>query len=538
MSLPVTIPNQFANATAAIPLSQLDANFGTLANVINDINSGAQAIANLKSSNVEITGGIISNVTLDNVSVDVETFSNVTINTGTLNNVTIASGNATVTNLTATQANVTTANVATLQTANLQATGGIINGVVIGGITPAAGSFTTLSATSLVVAQSVSWAQSTDTYSGGGVTDVHRNMRRCVVRDNGQVNYYLSATDSTQKTDGSASNLTGADGQVMVEIPAFYVKFTPGSTRTWSISLLPADGYSLHPAFIKNGEFVPYRYYGAYDACVFNGSVYESGLNYDNNWTAGQNWSADGSAAKLASVSGVYPAVGITRANARTLASNRGAGWRQVDVYLEWAVELLFLVEFGTFRTQQTIGNGNTNVTNAYNAPSSGNQTDSPHSVAGKSNALGNASTNTTSGASSGTRDTAYMSYRGIENWYGNCWNWVDGYNINSNQAYVSNNNTQFADDTATNYNLLGAPMIASDGYVTNCQNDPFAFLPSAVGGSTNTYWADYYYQSSGWRVPFFGGGATDGASAGGFFWHLSGDSSTLLRVISARLAF
>lgn len=538
MTIPVIIPNTFANATTSIPLSQLDANFDALANAVNGINSGAETLANLKASNVTITGGIISNVTLDNVSVDVETFSNVTINTGTLNNVTIASGNATVTNLTATQANVTTANVATLQTANLQATGGIINGVVIGGITPAAGSFTTLSATSLVVAQSVSWTQSTDTYSGGGVTDVHRNMRRCVVRDNGQVNYYLSATDSTQKTDGSASNLTGADGQVMVEIPAFYVKFTPGSTRTWSISLLPADGYSLHPAFIKNGEFVPYRYYGAYDACVFNGSVYESGLNYDNNWTAGQDWSADGSAAKLASVSGVYPAVGITRANARTLASNRGAGWRQVDVYLEWAVELLFLVEFGTFRTQQTIGDGNTNVTNAYNAPNSGNQTDSPHSVAGKSNALGNASTNTTSGASSGTRDTAYMSYRGIENWYGNCWNWVDGYNINSNQAYVSNNNTQFADDTATNYNAIGAAMVASNDWVTNCQNEPFAFLPSAVGGSSSTYWADYYYQAAGWRVALFGGVADNGAAAGGFCWLLNVGSSVLLRSIGARLAF
>lgn len=538
MTLPVTIPNQFANATAAIPLSQLDTNFNTLANVINDINSGAQTLANLKASNVTITGGIISNVTLDNVSVDVETFSNVTINTGTLNNVTISSGNATVTNLTATQANVTTANVGTVQTANVQATGGSINNVIIGGATPAAGSFTTLSATSLVVARSVSWTQSTDTYSGGGVTDVHRNMRRCVLRDNGQVNYYLNETDSTKKVDGSAANLTGADGQVMVEIPAFYVKFTPGATRTWSISLLPADGYSLHPAFIKNGQFVPYRYYGAYDACVFNGSVYESGLNYDNNWTAGQNWNADGAAAKLASVSGIYPAVGITRANARTLAANRGAGWRQVDVYLEWAIELLFLVEFGTFRTQQTIGDGNTNVTNAYAAASSGNQTDSPHSVAGKSNALGNASTNTTNGASSGTRDTAYMSYRGIENWYGNCWNWVDGYNINNNQAYVSNNNTQFADDTTTNYNAIGAAMVASDGWVTNCQNEPFAFLPSAVGGSSSTYWADYYYQASGWRVAIFGGAAVDGARAGGFFWSLANDSSVLVRSFGARLAF
>ena len=398
----------------------------------------------------------------------------------------------------------------------------------------------TINASNLVVARSTSWTQSSDTYvtTASGVTDVHTSMRRCLLHDDGSVNYYLDASNSTLKTDGSAATLTGADGMVMVEIPAFYVKFTPGATRTWSISLLPSPGYTLHPAFIKDGEFVPYRYYGAYDACVYNGSAYESGLNYDNNWTSGQDWNANGASAKLASVSGVYPAVGITRANARTLAANRGSGWRQVDAYLEWAVELLFLIEFGTFRTQQTIGDGNTNVTNAYAIASSGNQTDSPHSVAGKSNSIGNASTNTTTGASSATRDTAFMSYRGIENWYGNCWNWIDGYNINNNQAYVSNTRANFADDTATNYNAIGSAMVATDGYVTNCQNEPFAFLPSAVGGSSSTYWADYYYQNSGWRVAFFGGNAAFGADAGGFCWYLDYDSSLLGRFIGARLAF
>jgi hypothetical protein len=395
----------------------------------------------------------------------------------------------------------------------------------------------TLAVPRLITGRSTTWTQSSDTYSGGGVTDVHAAMRRCVVNDDGSVRYYLSATDSTLKADGTAATITGADGQVMVEIPAFYVKFTPGSARTWAVSLLPGDGYILHPAFMKDGEFVPYRYIGAYDACVnTTGSTYQSGLNYDSNVGAGQNWNTG--TAKLASVSGVYPAVGITRAQARSMAANRGTGWRLVDAYLMWAIELLFLVEYGTFRTQQTIGDGNTNVTNAYSIGSSGNQTDSPHSVAGKSNSIGNASTNTTNGASSGTRDTAFMSYRGIENWYGNCWNWVDGYNINSNQAYVSNTRANFADDTATNYNAIGAAMVATNGFVTNVQQEPFAFLPSAVGGSSSTYLADYYYQASGWRVALFGGNAGNGAVAGGFYWDLSDGSGYAYRNFGARLAF
>jgi trimeric autotransporter adhesin len=124
MALPVTIPHTFANATTAIPLAYLDSDFSTLSNAINGINSGSEILANLKSSNVTITGGIISNVTLDNVTIQTENFDNVT-----LSNVRIVSGNATLTNLTATLANVTTANVANMQSANVTITGGSITGI-------------------------------------------------------------------------------------------------------------------------------------------------------------------------------------------------------------------------------------------------------------------------------------------------------------------------------------------------------------------------------------------------------------------------
>ena len=52
MALPITIPNSFANANAAIPLSQLDNNFSTVAVAINGIGNGSESL-----SNVNITGG-------------------------------------------------------------------------------------------------------------------------------------------------------------------------------------------------------------------------------------------------------------------------------------------------------------------------------------------------------------------------------------------------------------------------------------------------------------------------------------------------
>jgi hypothetical protein len=47
-------------------------------------------------------------------------------------------------------------------------------------------------------------------------------MRRCILNDAGEVQYYLGATDSTKREDGVlASVLDGTDGQVMTQIPNF-----------------------------------------------------------------------------------------------------------------------------------------------------------------------------------------------------------------------------------------------------------------------------------------------------------------------------
>ena len=69
MALPVTIPNEFANATASIPLSQLDTNFNTLANAVNGISDGSETLANasvtfLTAGTVDINGGAIDGTTV------------------------------------------------------------------------------------------------------------------------------------------------------------------------------------------------------------------------------------------------------------------------------------------------------------------------------------------------------------------------------------------------------------------------------------------------------------------------------------------
>ena len=379
--------------------------------------------------------------------------------------------------------------------------------------------------------------------SAAVVSAVHRQMRRCVMAPDGSIVGYLHSTDSRLWEDGSdaTSAIAGAGGslyQVMVEIPLCYYKVERiGTITIWSISDAPQTGYAIHPAFIRGDSVVPYRYYGAYDAAVYDVSAaeYIGGLNADDNTDATPTGldRVDITAStgdKLVSVSGQYPMVGLTRGEFRQLAANLGSGWHQVDFWLVSLVQLLAVIEIQSFNTQQLLGMGNTQ--SSYPS-SSDSQSDSPHSVAGKSDQSGNQSNYV---------DTAWMSYRGIENWFGNCWQFVDGLNYDGDNQipYVASDSSAFVDgDVSSNssYTSLGVTLPTSNGYVKDLQGVANVFLPLSVGGSSSTYITDYFWRNAGWRVAVFGGDASHSSLAGGLCWHLSYDSVVRYRGIGARLA-
>ena len=293
--------------------------------------------------------------------------------------------------------------------------------------------------------------------------------------------------------------LDGTDGQVMVEIPKFYYKYSyAGTTHSWSISLYPLSGFVIHPAFIRNGVVVPRRFFAA-----FNG--YKDGSN------------------KLRSVLGQFPITNITRATARTYANNVSTSWSQVDFYLYSAVQLLYLIEYASFYSQSVIGNGattwggtNWNNYNGYYpvwksglSLFKGNKTFNNSPV---DNVLGNG---------------GWMTYRGIENFFGHIWKFIDGININNNRAYICNNSLlPFADDTLTGYTDVGVNMVNSDGYQSTLLQLGYCFFPASVGASSSTKITDYYYQNSGWRLALSGGSLSSGADAVFFCLSLAYTSS------------
>ena len=371
----------------------------------------------------------------------------------------------------------------------------------------------------------VSFNQSADTYTQLGSSTNHTalpiqsKMRRCLLADDGTVNSYLHEADSSFLVNGGAATLDGSAGQVMVEIPKFYYKHTfSGTTHSWEISEIPLSGFAVHPAFIKNNVEVDFRYIGAYEASV--------------------------SSSKLSSASGVYPQTSTTRSTFRTYAAARGTGWRQVDYYLHSAIQLLYLIEYQDFNSQEMIGEGRTTLSGG--AWSNGSYI----GMCGKSNAHGNqtANQNTAGGGVTGDIQNDFMSYRGIENFWGNIWEVRDGWTVNdvsSSQLimYATNNDADFADTGSTNMTVIyddTAPH-ASGGYIKELADISTGFLGTEMTAASNTYVGDYYWQyagGSGWSLPRVGAVANVGGPAGMFALSVADASSASSASIGSRVAF
>lgn len=130
--------------------------------------------------------------------------------------------------------------------------------------------------------------------------------------------------------------------------------------------------------------------------------------------------------------------------------------------------------------------------------------------------------------------------YRGIESPYGDIYQFVDGINVNSHQAWVTRNAEDYASNVfAAPYEQLGYVNHDADGYVIEMGFDPahpYAEFPTVVGGSGSTYYADNYFQNTGQRIARVGGYWYSSALAGPWLWTLSGASSTAVVYIGGRL--
>lgn len=371
-----------------------------------------------------------------------------------------------------------------------------------------------------------------------GRVELHRllpiqsRIRRCILNDAGQVVYYLHPNDSTLTETGSAADLSGAAGQVMVETPAHYRKFeAEGNKVRCLISEIELPGF----------HYVPRYYRSAYEATVERATNKLSSVVNNTAAYRGGNNNAAWDAETRTQLGRAATAISLT--NFRAYARNRGANWNcdVYDVHKAWF--WLYSVEYANFNSQLAynasptsagykqggLGDG---VTTLVGANWNNWNSYYPFLPCGYTNSLGNRTGLVAFAmpAEYGAALTVQVpSYRGLENPFGHLWKWMDGCKVkiqavaagDKSEFYVCSNPAQFQDTNYTNYLLRGL-LPRANGYIKQMLIGEFGeIMPKvATGGSSSTYFSDYFYtdipaSGESQRGVLFGGSAFNGANAG-----------------------
>lgn len=429
------------------------------------------------------------------------------------------------------------------------------------------------------------------TYKGAAIYGVSWDKSATVTltRTNGAVGFEANAgVDAgvvvndfdTAEIYSEFTEVTDANGNVFVRIPKFYIRKTDSPTlKTWQICKQRMPGSYVPWCFINftTGAELDYVDVGKYPA----GTTLIGGT-------------------KLSSLPNEYPLVNKNIVEFRTYAEANGAGYHQLDIHVMDMLQVLFTVEFATLDSQSVMAgwtNGNYNAAHTLTADTVAVNTIVVSNVTGAAFAIGQpVSLGTAAGSTSVfygrnitniqvdtpaagsttiTVDGAAFSavignvlwncgwksgfssgivassgslvsnstgkqpfvYRGIENLYGNVWQFVDGLNINARQAWYCKDHTNYESNVfASPFVQLGYVNGSTNGYVKYTRYDqvnPMVELPVDVSAN---YYGDYYYQSTAQYIALVGGLWANGGDAGLWAWNLYTSSASTYVAIGGRL--
>ena len=364
---------------------------------------------------------------------------------------------------------------------------------------------------------------------------MYGGRKRCNVSDDGTITAYYG--DENYAEDGS-------NGQVMVYQPAFYYKVVPLKLEknsdsgigyhlrkaNYYVSAKPKTGFKLHPAFYdENGNAIDYILFSADE-----GSMYDvSAKHYVNDNVDEFITYEDGDL--LCSVAGKKPISGLrkgigTKSNLEAMAQNRGAGWHLETIKATSANQLLMMIELGMMNSQAGISRGVVSI--------NGNASDNCSSLTGSTVSLGNATgqasetTNEIGGAETtyNVNGRVSVSYRGVENPWGNLWKNIQGINIWGDgtmcggQPYIANDFAFNESKHSDNYKGVGFTLANANGYIKamgyGSEDFDWLLMPSEIGGTDALPVGDYLYVTpnlNGYRIAQFGGSWGVGSFSGGF---------------------
>lgn len=382
---------------------------------------------------------------------------------------------------------------------------------------------------------------------------MYGGRKRCNVSDNGTITAFYGQSNYTEN---------GSNGQVMIYQPKFYYKRAPASVingtigkviqqETIYLSTVAQTGFKLHPLFkTASGTELQYVLLPAYESTYYDVSA--------NIYNTVDGSGMDATSDKLASIANVKPLGGINNtftANiAEQMAQNRGSGWHITNLAAESALQMLFIVEYGSLNGQTALEDGICNLTATANV-NFASQTGSTASL-GNTSGAATSTTNitngtTTTGTIAGVRA---ITYRGMENPWGNTWRFIGGLNISGNGSqdggipYVC---SDFNYDTTTitnNYHSVGFSLPARNTWISGLgygeEDYDWVLMPAQIGANNansalpigDSVWVSI--NLNGLNIASIGGKGSDGLNCGLFYYACDQTANTSSRCNSARLMY
>lgn len=291
----------------------------------------------------------------------------------------------------------------------------------------------------------------------------------------------LKDDDGIKYLDGTTAKFDGTDGDHFLRIgEPFYIKRVSGSNSGNQVTYGIAVGGQ--PDNTWKQIISPNDLLGVHEAYLESNKFY--------------------------SRSGVQSSANFNRDTAKTYARNRGTGFTCVTWEWHCVMALLFFAWYGRTNAQAQCGTGSNSYTRTL----------------GAKNALG--MTDTT--ASNGNTDD--VKFWGIENWWGDKYEFIDNADANDLVWTITNTKTGATRNAGTAGN--------TNGWITKLMlSDNLDMIPTAVGGAETTYFCDYYYQATGARVVLRSYGDADAVGGVAFVYANYGSAYTYAG-IGSRLAF
>lgn len=341
-----------------------------------------------------------------------------------------------------------------------------------------------------------------------------KNLKPCMLKYDGTVDYELDKNDYTKKLDGTASDVSNDSygGNAMVGIPKVYWKIVDNGDNTANIYFsdkkVDAD-FHCWSHIDNNGNEIDYCYMP-----IYNGSNVNSVLR---------------------SISGKEPMTGQTATTEITYAKANNTG-SDVIWYTElfndrMLINLLLLLIGKSTNTQTVFGTGNNN---SY--------------VSTSNTGIKNTGTMNTKGLFWGNQDNVSgVKVFGIEHWYGNIWRRIGGWINDNGTQKIKMTYGQSDGSTIDGYNGTGSGYISiggttpsgtSGGYINKMIITDNGLIPTIASGSATTYYCDgLWFNNSQVDYAYVGGSSTNASLVGALCSVLSYASSVTSWDIGATLS-